>query len=90
MWVASTGCHSIHSKHGVEQVAQPSGSEAYRAPTRLWLKQEQNGPVTYFRRNAFESSPDAVVTVTIVRPFRPPLGTVAVIVVSFCMENLVA
>ena len=34
-------------------------------------------------RNGFESSPDAVVTVTIASPFRPPFGTVAVMVVSF-------
>jgi len=37
----------------------------------------------YFNRKVLESSPDAVVTVTSVRPFRPFFGTVVVIVVSF-------
>lgn len=44
----------------------------------------------YFSKNGFESSPDAVVTVRITSPFRPTLGTVAVIVVAFFRVKLAA
>jgi hypothetical protein len=68
----------------MEQVATPSDCEAYGGPTRIWLQAKQRGQTEFhFIRNGLESSPEAVVTVTIASPFRPAGGTVAVIVVSF-------
>ncbi len=37
--------------------------------------------------NTLECSPEAVVTVTMTRPLRPPVGTVATMVDSFFMVN---
>ena len=44
----------------------------------------------YFTKNVFETSPDAVVTVSIARPLRPPLGTVAEILLSLSVLNVAA
>lgn len=38
----------------------------------------------------FESSPDAVVTVSIAKPLRPPLGTVVEILLSLSILNVAA
>ncbi|MEQ1785049.1 MAG: hypothetical protein ABMA14_27200 [Hyphomonadaceae bacterium] len=50
----------------------------------------KNGDPTsraYFTKNVFETSPDAVVTVSIARPLRPLLGTVAEIFLSLAILN---
>jgi hypothetical protein len=44
----------------------------------------------YFTKNVFETSPDAVVTVSIARPLRPPLGTVVEILLSLSILNVAA
>lgn len=41
-------------------------------------------PLFYFMRNAFEFSPEAVVTVRSTRPFLTPLGTVVVMLLLVC------
>jgi len=47
-------------------------------------------PDTYFSKNVFETSPDAVVTVSLARPLRPPLGTVVEILLSLSILNVAA
>src|SRR5687768_17548943 len=75
----------------MEQVATSSDCDAYGGPTRIWLQAKQRGQTElHFIRNGLESSPEAVVTVTIASPFRPAGGTVAVIVVSFFILKVAA
>ena len=40
----------------------------------------------YFTRNGFEFSPEAVVTVRRTRPFFPPCGTTAVMLLLVCLN----
>ena len=54
-----------------------------------WLRTGTNLNA-YFTKNVFETSPDAVVTVSIAKPLRPPLGTVAEILVSLSILNVAA
>ena len=54
-----------------------------------WGLCEQEGHLAapsylYFMRNAFEFSPEAVVTVRRTRPFLTPLGTVVVMLLLVC------
>lgn len=59
----------------------------------LNLVQIKNGDLIlsgYFTKNVFETSPDAVVTVSIAKPLRPPLGTVAEILLSLSILNVAA
>jgi hypothetical protein len=44
----------------------------------------------HFTKNVFETSPDAVVTVSIARPLRPPLGTMVEILLSLSILNVAA
>ena len=63
-----------------------------RAPfsTLRLVKNGESPSSAYFTKNVFETSPDAVVTVSIVRPLRPPLGTVAEILLSLSILNVAA
>src|SRR6188768_4089897 len=58
--------------------------------TGISLRRSALTAVGYLTRNDLESAPEAVVTVTIASPFRPPFGTVAVIVVSFFILKVAA
>jgi hypothetical protein len=56
----------------------------------MQVENEASNLSGYFTKNAFETSPDAVVTVSIARPLRPPLGTVAEILLSLSILNVAA
>ena len=61
--------------------ASPSPSECTRSASTRTTKPPS--PL-YFMRNAFEFSPEAVVTVRSTRPFLTPLGTVVVMLLLVC------
>ena len=85
-------CLLSHLASRTQGLARRRGLAQPRAPfsTLCLVKNGEPTSSGYFTKNVFETSPDAVVTVSIARPLRPPLGTVAEILLSLSILNVAA